>query len=62
VAVTAAAAFLRVNGYRLALDDADAFSFLIRLYESGRMRFDELDRWLRQHVIERPPDPAIQLE
>lgn len=50
VAVTMAAAFLRVNGYRLEFDDLDAFSFLMDLYETGRMRFDELDRWLREHA------------
>jgi death-on-curing protein len=50
VAVTVTAAFLRVNGYRLECDDFDAFSFLMDLYESGRMRFEELDRWLRQHT------------
>jgi len=49
VAVTVTAAFLRVNGYRLEFDDLDAFSFLTDLYETGRMRFEELDRWLRQH-------------
>ena len=51
VAVTVTAAFLRVNGYRLEFDDLDAFSFLTGLYETGRMRFEELDRWLRQHAI-----------
>ena len=50
VAVTVTAAFLRVNGYRLEFDDLDAFSFLTDLYETGRVRFDELDRWLRQHA------------
>ena len=50
VAVTVTAAFLRVNGYRLEFDDLDAFSFLTDLYETGRMRFEELDRWLRQHA------------
>ena len=50
VAVTMAAAFLQVNGYRLQFNDADAFSFLLDLYETGRMQFDELDRWLRQHA------------
>jgi death-on-curing protein len=51
VAVTMTAAFLRVNGYRLEFDDADAFSFLMDLYERGRLRFEELDGWLRQHVV-----------
>ena len=50
VAVTAMAAFLKVNGYRLEFDDAAAFSFLMGLYEGGTMRFGELDGWLRKHV------------
>jgi death-on-curing protein len=50
VAVTVTAAFLKVNGYRLEFDDADAFSFLIGLYERGEMRFVELEVWLRRHV------------
>lgn len=49
VAVTVTAAFLRVNGYRLHFDDLGAFSFLIGLYESGMMRFNELEAWLREH-------------
>jgi death-on-curing protein len=51
IAVTMTAAFLRVNGYRLEFNDADAFSFLLDLYETGRISFAELDRWLRQHVV-----------
>lgn len=50
VAVTVTAAFLRVNGYRLTFTDASAYSFLSDLYETGRMRFTELDAWLRQHA------------
>jgi len=53
VAVTVTAAFLIVNGYSLEFTDAVAFSFLIELYETGRMRFDVLVKWLRQHVA--PP-------
>lgn len=57
VAVTMTAAFLRVNGYRLEFDDLDAFSFLTDLYETGRMRVDELDQWLRRHAVAGdPPD------
>ena len=55
VAVTMTAVFLRVNGYRLEFDDVDAFSFLMYLYETGRMRFEELDRWLRQHAVAASP-------
>lgn len=51
VAVTVTAAFLRVNGYRLEFNDLDAYSFLISLHETGRLRFEELERWLRQHSV-----------
>jgi death on curing protein len=56
VAVTMTAAFLEVNGYRLEFNDVDAFTFLQDLYETGRMRFEELDRWLRQHAA--PVNPS----
>jgi len=49
-AVTITAAFLRMNGYRLRFEDEAAYSFLIDLYESGRMNRLELDRWLRLHA------------
>jgi death-on-curing protein len=51
VAMTMTAAFLQVNGYRLEFNDADACSVLLNLYETGRMRFEELDRWLRRHAV-----------
>jgi death-on-curing protein len=50
IAVTMTAAFLRVNGYRLEFRDLDAYLFLNGLYETGQMRFDELERWLREHA------------
>ncbi len=49
-AVTVAAAFLRANGYRLTFDDQTAFTYLIGLYETGQMKFANLDAWLRQHA------------
>jgi death-on-curing protein len=55
VAVTMTAAFLQVNGYRLEFNDIDAYSFLLDLYETGRMRFEELDRWLRRHTSPATP-------
>ena len=55
VAVTIMAAFLRVNGYRLEFDDLEAFSFLSSLYETGTLRFNELDAWLRQHAVVADP-------
>ena len=51
VAVTVTAAFLRVNGYRLEFDDLETFSFLVGLYETGTLRFKELEVWLRQHAV-----------
>ena len=51
VAVTVTAAFLKVNGYEVKFRDEEAYAFLNGLYESGRMRFGELDRWLREHAI-----------
>ena len=57
VAVTVAAAFLRINGYRLEFDDMEAYSFLINLYETGRMRLDEIERWLRQCAVRGNPPP-----
>jgi death-on-curing protein len=50
VAVTVTAAFLRVNGVGLSFTDENAFAFLTGLYESGRMRFTELETWLRTHA------------
>src|SRR5258708_5819237 len=50
-AITVTAAFLNVNGYRLEFDDLEAYSFLISLYESGTMRFAELEAWLRRHAF-----------
>lgn len=56
VAVTMTAAFLRVNGYRLEFNDLEAYGFLNGLYESGRMRFEELERWLREHAVVVSPE------
>ena len=50
VAVTVPAAFLKVNGYLLAFEDLEAFSFLIGLYESSTLQFVELEKWLRVHA------------
>jgi death-on-curing protein len=55
VAVTVTAAFLRVNGFRLEFDDIEAFSFLVGLYEAGKLRFKELETWLRAHAVPRDP-------
>jgi death-on-curing protein len=49
-AIAVTAAFLRINGCRLAFDDLEAYEFLIALYETNRMHFEALERWLREHV------------
>jgi death on curing protein len=56
VAVTVTAAFLKLNGYRLEFGDLEAFSFLTGLYETGTLRFRELETWLRQHATPRDPE------
>jgi death on curing protein len=48
-AIAVAAAFLRVNGYRLEFDDLETFAFLMQLYESGQFSFERVEPWLRQH-------------
>ncbi len=50
VSITATAAFLSVNGFRLRFEDLKAYNFLLGLYEAGRFRRDELESWLRQHI------------
>jgi death on curing protein len=55
VAVTVTVAFLRANGYRVEFNDLDAYSFLIGLYESGRVQFAELEVWLREHAVRTDP-------
>lgn len=51
VAVAVTATFLGMNGYKLAVNDRDAYRFLITLYESSRFRYAELEPWLRAHAI-----------
>lgn len=50
IAITATAAFLRMNGYKLEFNDTDAYRFLIGLFESGSMRFSALENWLLRHA------------
>src|SRR5690242_7974278 len=51
VAATVAAAFLKVNSYQLDFDDGEAYSFLAGLYETGKLRFEALEAWLRKHAV-----------
>ena len=40
-----------MNGYRLMVDDQDAYQFLIGLYEAEAFRYERLEPWLRQHAV-----------
>lgn len=50
VAISVTAAFLRINGFWLRLDDLAAYTFLIELYETNNFRFERLAEWLRRHT------------
>jgi death-on-curing protein len=60
VAVTVTAAFLKINGYRLAFNDSDAFAFLMGLYGTA-LQFHELEQWLREHTKPRDSKPERSL-
>jgi prophage maintenance system killer protein len=49
-AITAAAVFLMLNGYRLVFQDLEAYRWLIGLYESGHVNKVNIERWLREHA------------
>lgn len=55
VAVTMTAAFLREDGYGLKFGDHETFVFLNRVYQTGHMRFAELETWLRAHTVLETP-------
>ncbi|MCX6620231.1 MAG: type II toxin-antitoxin system death-on-curing family toxin [Acidobacteria bacterium] len=59
VAVTVTAAFLKMNGYGLDFNDLELYKFLIDLYETGRMRFAELESWLRARAVDCRPGPVV---
>lgn len=52
VAFFAADVFLRLNGWKLAVEPTEAHSFLMQLFESGECDFDHLLPWLRGHLAQ----------
>lgn len=50
VAFFATDVFLRLNGWRLAVDGRAAHSFLMGLFDSGDCDFEHLLPWLRRHL------------
>jgi death on curing protein len=49
-AITATGVFLLLNGYRLLLEDLEAYNWLIELYDSGRVNKSTIEPWLRGHA------------
>jgi death-on-curing protein len=50
IAVTAPFVFLMANGFSAALDDIEAYNFIIGLFEQGEFTKDHLDNWIRETV------------
>ena len=50
VAFFATDVFLRMNGWKLDVDDAAAHAFLINLLETREATYDRLLPWIREHL------------
>jgi death-on-curing protein len=57
----AADVFLRLNGWRLEVEPAEAHAFLIRLLEDGHCDFVHLLPWLRGALRHEAPPPGGRL-
>jgi death-on-curing protein len=53
VAFFATDVFLRLNGWKLAVDADKAHRFLIRLMEGGMCDYDHLLPWIRRSLVKR---------
>ena len=42
--------FLRINGMHITADPVEAYDQISELYETGRLEFDALVEWLREHT------------
>ncbi|HEX7288198.1 MAG TPA: type II toxin-antitoxin system death-on-curing family toxin [Candidatus Angelobacter sp.] len=49
-AFTASAVFLAVNGYLLDFEDAQAYEWLIGLFEGQQLTKSRIEEWLRAHA------------
>ena len=49
-AITATAVFLKLNGYKLRFDDAEAYEWMIGLFGTRRLTKAAVDEWLRAHA------------
>lgn len=50
VAFACVAAFLRVNGHVLKIDDEKTYAFFIDLFDKGQFRYEQLEPWIREHL------------
>ena len=55
VAFFAADVFLRLNGWKLDVDDEKAHAFLTERLETGTCGFDALLPWIRHHLTRHEP-------
>ena len=56
-ALVATELFLRLNGWRLIISDADCVFTMLNL-AAGELSEDDFAAWLRSHVAQRAPSPA----
>lgn len=50
VSFAAAITFLAINGIDIVADSDDTHTFLMGLYETGELTFENLEAWLRRSV------------
>lgn len=43
--------FLYINGLRIVAGPLEPYEFVIGLYENGRLKFEFLEIWLREHTV-----------
>ena len=48
-AITATGVFLLLNGYKLSCDDLETYTWLMQLYETGKVSKTAMEDWLRRH-------------
>ena len=53
-AMGAADTYLRMNGHSLRIEPYEAAEFITSLFESGTFSFDQMVRWLTEHI-----DPSV---
>lgn len=53
-ATAATEIFLNLNGYFIDCDDFAAYEFFMQLFDEGTLRFDNLLRWLEEHISPLP--------